>query len=803
MAVKLLYLVAVTNLSAAERIRDLKTLLTEYSDRYYNEGNSPVPDAEYDRLFRELKDLEAAHPELVTPDSPTQNVGAVRPEDSAFQDVEHLERMLSLDNVFSEAELRDWLARTPADEYLCELKIDGLSLDIIYRNGVLWRAATRGDGRVGEDVTANAMVIKAIPHRLTEHPDFPMPALLEIRGEVFIPVATFEKNNEAARKHNDKAMADFEPKRVKYEDDLSAWEVARAAYDATKAAGTLEKTVRAPKKPTAPRKPKMRRVYANARNAAAGLLRQKNPADVAKHGLSFIAHGLGATEGYTSDSLYQTYQALAAWGLPVSAHTALVKTADEVVERMAYWGVNRHEPEHEIDGLVVKVDNLAEQRELGSTARAPRWAIAYKYPPEEVTTKLLNIEVGVGRTGRVTPYAVMAPVTVAGSVVERATLHNPSEVVRKGVLIGDTVIIRKAGEVIPEVLGPVVGDRTGEEYEWQFPKQCPSCGATLAPAKEDDADWRCPNAKSCPEQQIARLTYIGGRSVFDIGALGETTARALINLGVLADESELFDLTEEKLVQYPFFLVVKPKDEESLKKLGTLERVLTPEEAKRDKLSDVPLFSLDNAAPASETGEDPKNRPKAYVLGANAVALLNNLQAVKEMPLWRVIVALSIRHVGPVAARAIAQKFRSLDAARAATVEDLAVDGVGNVIAQSFLDWFEVDWHRNIVDRWAAAGVRMEDEPVEELPQVLEGLTIVVTGTLENFSRDSAKEAILSRGGKAAGSVSKKTFAVVAGAKAGSKEQKALELGIPVLDEAGFEHLLATGTLPGAATLAE
>lgn len=659
---------------------ELAQEIRHHRDLYYN-GAPEIPDADFDALFQRLLDLEADYPALAVPDSPTQEVGAPALASSTFDNVEHLERMMSLDNVFSLEEMRDWLARTPATAYLTELKVDGVSIDLIYRNGALERAATRGDGRIGEDITANARVIDDIPHQL--HGD--APELVEIRGEVFIRPEDFPALNEAR--------------------------------------------IAAGGKP-----------FANPRNTAAGGLRQKNPDDVKKRGLRFIAHGLGAREGFAPATQQEAYEAMAAWGLPVSEYTRRVETVDEIIERVEYWERHRHDAIHEMDGLVVKVDALSEQRGYGATSRAPRWAIAYKYPPEEVTTELLDIQVGVGRTGRVTPFAVMTPVFVAGSTVSMATLHNQTEVARKGVLIGDTVVIRKAGEIIPEVLGPVADKRDGTEREFIFPTLCPSCGTRLAPQKEGDADWRCPNTRSCPAQLSARLTYLAGRGGFDIEALGEKGAQDLIRTGILTDESQLFDLTEEKL---------------------TASEVYT-----------------------TTTGK----------VNAAGKKLLANLETARTTDLWRVIVALSIRHVGPSAARALAARYRSLPELIDAPVEDLAeTDGVGGVIAESFKEWFTVEWHRHIVDAWAAAGVTMVDDAADRAEQTLEGLTVVVTGTLEGFNRDEAKEAILSRGGKASGSVSKKTSYVVAGENAGSKETKARDLGVPVLDEAGFLRLLETG----------
>lgn len=607
-----------------------------------------------------------------------------------FAPAEHLERMLSLDNVFDSDELTAWAARISSEtgdaaHFLCELKIDGVALSLVYRDGRLERGATRGDGRTGEDVTLNARTIDDIPERLTPSDEFPVPAVLEVRGEVFFRVADFE--------------------------ELNAGLVAEG-------------------KPP----------FANPRNSAAGSLRQKNPAVTARRKLRMICHGIGYTEGFTPASLHDAYRALGAWGLPVSEHTTKVSTVAEVAERIAYWGEHRHDVEHEIDGVVVKVDEVALQRRLGATSRAPRWAVAYKYPPEEATTKLLDIRVNVGRTGRVTPFAYMEPVKVAGSTVGLATLHNASEVKRKGVLIGDTVVIRKAGDVIPEVLGPVVDLRDGTEREFEFPTHCPECGTELAPAKEGDADIRCPNSRSCPAQLRERLFHLAGRGAFDIEGLGYEAATALLAAQVIPDEGDLFTLTADDLLRTELFTTKK--------------------------------------------GE----------LSANGKRLLANLTKAKEQPLWRVLVALSIRHVGPTAARALATEFGSLEAIEAASEEELAaVEGVGPTIAAAVKDWFTVDWHRAIVDKWRAAGVRMADERDASIERTLEGLSIVVTGSLAGFSRDQAKEAIIARGGKAAGSVSKKTAYVVAGDAPGSKYDKAVELGVPVLDEDGFRRLLEQG----------
>jgi DNA ligase (NAD+) len=669
--------------------RELADEVREHQFRYYVRDAPIISDADFDTLLRRLGALEDEHPELRTPDSPTQLVGGAGFA-TDFTSADHLERMLSLDNVFSAEEFELWAGRVRGEvgkdvPYLCELKIDGVALALVYRNGRLVRAATRGDGRTGEDVTLNARTIDDVPERLTPSDEHPVPDVLEVRGEVFFRLADFEALNAA-----------------------------------------LVEDGKTP--------------FANPRNSAAGSLRQKDPAVTARRKLRMICHGLGHVEGYRPDTLHDAYLALAAWGLPVSHHTTRVDSAAGALERIAYWGEHRHDVDHEIDGVVVKVDDVTLQRRLGSTSRAPRWAIAYKYPPQEVQTELLDIRVNVGRTGRVTPFAFMTPVTVSGSTVGLATLHNAAEVKRKGVLIGDTVVIRKAGDVIPEVLGPVVDLRDGSEREFVMPTTCPECGTTLAPAKEGDADIRCPNSRSCPAQLRERVFHVAGRGAFDIEGLGYEAATALLKAEVIDDEGDLFSLTEDDLLRTELFTT------------------------------------------------------KAGTLSANGKRLLANLATAKKQPLWRVLVALSIRHVGPTAARALATEFGSLDAIMSASTEQLAaVEGVGPTIADAVTEWFTVDWHCQIVDKWRSAGVRMADERDSNVPRTLEGVTIVVTGSLAGFSRDDAKEAILTRGGKAAGSVSKKTDYVVAGDAPGSKYDKAVELGVPVLDEDGFRKLLAEG----------
>jgi DNA ligase (NAD+) len=695
---------------ATEAVRhewaDLADQATAAQFAYHVKDAPTISDGEYDALIRRLNELEEEFPELRTPESPTQQVGgAVFSTD--FAAVDHLERMLSLDNCFSPEELAAWAARVARDagsapyHYLCELKIDGLAVNLLYEKGRLVRALTRGDGRTGEDVTNNVRTIHGIPHQLagSNHP-----TRVEIRGEVYFPVEAFGELN--------------------------------------------AQLVEAGKAP-----------YANPRNTAAGSLRQKDPRVTASRGLRMLVHGIGLREGFELTRQSQAYDLFREWGLPISTHYRVLDSIKGVQEFIDHYGAERHSVEHELDGIVIKVDEISLQRQLGSTSRAPRWAIAFKYPPEEVNTKLLDILVNVGRTGRVTPFGVMEPVVVAGSTVERATLHNADEVRRKGVLIGDTVVLRKAGDVIPEILGPVVDLRDGSEREFVMPTQCPSCGTPLAPEKEGDKDIRCPNSRTCPSQLRERLAGLAGRGAFDIEALGWEGSVALLESGVLEDESGLFGLAGE---------------------------------AGRPRLATVPLFTR-----AAKKTDPPESVVDGKVLSANGIRLSENLEQAKLQPLWRVIVALSIRHVGPTAARALAQHFATMDALREAAKErpeELAgVEGVGGVIAEAVAAWFTVDWHDQIVTQWQADGVVMADERDASVEQTLAGLTIVVTGSLETFSRDSAKEAILSRGGKASGSVSKKTDYVVVGENAGTKEDKARELGRPILDEAAFQRLLETG----------
>ncbi|HEX6469052.1 MAG TPA: NAD-dependent DNA ligase LigA [Streptosporangiaceae bacterium] len=700
---------------AAQRHAELSQDIDDANYRYYVLDSPTISDADYDALMRELRELEERHPELAGPDSPTQRVGA--PITTDFATVEHVERMQSLDNAFSEAELESWVTRAEKEvgtvaAYLCELKIDGLAVALLYERGRLVRGATRGDGRTGEDVTNNLRTIGDVPTRLTGDD---VPELLEVRGEVYFPVKEFERLNEA-----------------------------------------LVEAGRAP--------------FANPRNAGAGSLRQKDPRVTARRRLRFIVHGFGAWRGGRHpDSQSGAYELMRGWGLPVSDRYRVVGGLGDVAAYIEHYGEHRHDTEYEIDGVVVKIDQLALQRRLGSTSRAPRWAIAFKYPPEEVNTKLLDIQVAVGRTGRITPFGVMAPVKVAGSTVERATLHNAGEVKRKGVLIGDTIVLRKAGDVIPEIVGPVPGLRDGSEREFEMPTHCPECGTELAYEKEGDADIRCPNARACPAQLRERLFFVASRNALDIEALGYVAATALTQPleppdPPVKNEGDLFHLTLEQLL--PIKTVVRDPDT-GLPKI----------DPKTGEQKVVTFF-------ANKDGE-----PKKIV-----DVLFAELEKAKRQPLWRVLVALSIRHVGPSAAQDLARELRSMDAIMNATEEELAsVDGVGPTIAAAIKDWFAVDWHREIVDKWRAAGVRMADEGGAAGPRPLEGVTVVVTGSLEEFSRDSATEAIQDRGGKVTGSVSKKTGFVVVGENPGSKYDKAVKLRVPVLDEAGFKVLLERG----------
>lgn len=775
---------------------ELTTRILDAREAYYGRDTSLVDDATYDAWMHRLEELERLFPELRGQDSPTQTVGAAG--ETGAVTIEHAERMLSLDNVFTVDELREWMAKTEAAAareiaWLTELKIDGLAISLRYENGELTSAATRGDGRVGEIVTENALRVSGIPRRLggSGHPP-----LVEVRGEIFIPVAAFERLNAA--------QADFRERT--YQDARE-----RAAGRTTTFDEERARTAAARRFPA----------FANPRNAASGGLRQQLDK---KHGLELDAallrigslalyvHGIGAWPDPPVAAQSEVYGLLSEWGLPVSPYTRVCRTADEVVEMVASFGEHRHDIEHELDGIVVKVDELALHPELGQTSRAPRWAIAYKYPPEEVQTRLLDIVVSVGRTGRATPFAVMAPAHVAGSVVRQATLHNKEVVVAKGVLIGDTVVLRKAGDVIPEVLGPVVELRDGTEREFVMPADCPECGTTLRPMKEGDIDLRCPNARSCPAQVRGRVEHIGSRGALDIEVLGEVTAAALTQPDVPVDpplrtEAGLFDLTIDELV--PIEVVVRdPETGERRVDDRTGEYVRRTPFQKLGPASYPPGTEELDAAERRRRGvrKDYREvRPSEA-----AVKLLAELERAKTKELWRLLVSLNIRHVGPVAARALAQWFGSLAAIRAASREELAaVDGVGDIIAASIIDWFGVDWHVEIVDRWDAAGVQWATPghpgpgALSAQGGVLDGLTVVATGSLDGYTREGAQEAIIEAGGKAASSVSKKTDFVAAGPGAGSKLAKAEALGIRVLDAAQFHTLVTEGPSALEVTSAE
>ena len=665
---------------------ELAEQIREHQYRYYVLDKPTLSDAEFDQLWKKLENLESKNPELRDPHSPTVEVGGGFA--THFEQYDHLEKMMSLDNVFGDDELQAWFERvaksTTSNSWLCEVKVDGLAINLRYENGQLFRALTRGNGTTGEDVTLNVRTISNVPQQLK---GAKIPATVEIRGEIYFPVKEFNQLNES-----------------------------------------IEESGKTP--------------FANPRNAAAGSLRQKDPRITASRPLALVVHGIGAVSDEIFATQSEAYELMKSWGLPIGAHVKVAQNQAEVRQFIEYYLKHRHDVEHEIDGVVIKVNERNLQSELGYTSRAPKWAIAYKYPPEEVTTKLLDIRVSVGRTGRVTPFGYMEPVRVSGSTVTNATLHNAEEVERKGILIGDVVVLRKAGDVIPEILGPVLEKRTGEEKKFTMPKKCPECGTALRAMSEGDVDIRCPNSRSCPAQLRERIYYIGSRAALDIEILGYEAASALLDSGLIEDEGDLFSLTEKRLMKSPFFI----------KKDGSI--------------------------------------------GANAEKLISALDDAKTRPLWRILVALSIRHVGPTAAQALANSFGSIDAISRSSAEELAeIDGVGEVIAESIIEWFSVDWHKKIIEKWQRDGVVMEGVTQSSLPQTLAGLTIVVTGSLEKFTRDGVSEEITQRGGKAASSVSKKTDYVVVGDSPGSKAQKAEELGVRIINEAQFVTLLEKGSI--------
>lgn len=814
--------------AAQQRIAALTAQIEEAIEDYYVRDAPTMADSEYDALEHELQALEAQHPQLARADSPTQTVhGAV---DAELVEIDHAERMLSLDNVFSIQELRDWCGHAGGElgqevRWLTELKIDGLAINLRYENGELVTAATRGDGRTGEDVTVNALRLEGIPQSLAGSGH---PALVEVRGEVFMPTADFARLNEFQVELRDRAVAES---RTRWE---SRQAKGRRAFDEEKE--HLAATRRFP-------------TFANPRNSAAGGLRQqlekktgleREAGEARLESLRLTVHGIGAWPDPPVGSQSEVYDLLASWGLPTSRYMQVVDSADDVVRYVEDYGERRHDLEHEIDGIVIKVDSFAQQRALGATSRAPRWATAFKFPPEEVTTKLVDIQVQVGRTGRVTPFGVMEPVKVAGSTVEKATLHNQFDVERKGVLIGDTIVLRKAGDVIPEILGPVESLRDGSESPFVMPTRCPACGTTIRPEKEGEKDWRCPNQKDCPAQVTGRVEHAASRGGFDIEALGEESAIALTDpdkrrgeaLAALSTGHSIhLPIREASDAELENFVVVKNgqvtqgTDGVPLLRITSTEDPLLPGlqdpvvttgddlfDLTAEALREVVVWQSErrDGEPTGDWRIQPAfwSRPqfkhykresawkqqKTPTVLKTTETLLSELEKAKAQPLWRVLVALSIRHVGPTAARSLATAYGSMDAIREAGVEQLAdTDGVGPIIAEAVTEWFAVDWHRTLVDGWAASGVRMVDDVEEGFVKTLEGLTVVVTGGLEGFSRDGAKEAVISRGGKSSGSVSKKTDFVVVGENAGSKETKARDLGLRILDEAGFVTLLEGG----------
>ena len=666
------------------QIQELSEEIRDHQFKYYVLDDPSISDAAFDKLWNKLLELEQKYPQYKLESSPTLEVGGGF--STSFAQHDHIEKMMSLDNVFDNNELDNWFDRIEKagvkNSWLCEVKVDGLAINLLYENGRLTRALTRGNGTTGEDVTLNIKTIKTVP---TELIGKNIPSQLEVRGEVFFPLKAFDEFNDSLAESG---------------------------------------------------KPR----FANPRNAAAGSLRQKDPKITAARPLDVVVHGIGAATGTSFEKQSTAYELLKGWGLPTSSRYKVVNSRAEVLEFINQYEKNRHSVEHEIDGVVIKVNEIEIQNRLGTTSRAPKWAIAYKYPPEQVSTKLLDIRVSVGRTGRVTPFAFMEPVKVAGSTVTNATLHNAQEIFRKGVLIGDTVLIRKAGDVIPEVLAPIIEKRDGSERAFVMPTKCPDCGSKLRAMSEGDVDIRCPNAQSCPAQVVERLFYIGSRSALDIDVLGYEAAAALLADKLVVDEGDLFSLTLKDLSKSEFF---------------------TKKDGSRSVIAD------------------------RFIAG---------LELAKTRPLWRVLVALSIRHVGPTSAQALANKFGSIRNIQNASSQELAdIDGVGQVMADAIVEWFEVDWHKQIIKKWEKAGVALVDAPKEKLKQTLAGLTIVVTGSLKDFTRDGASEAITARGGKASSSVSAKTDFVVAGEAAGSKLDKAQELGITILDEAGFKTLLSKG----------
>ena len=657
---------------AKVRVEELREQLNHHSYRYHVLDEPEVSDAEYDELMRELQKLEDRFPELVTPDSPTQRVGGA-PAD-LFAPVQHRAPMLSLDNAFSFEELDAWAQRVvrvvdDAARYACELKIDGVACALTYENGVLVKAATRGDGRVGEDITANVRTVKNLPRRLKV--DEP-PAIIEVRGEMYLPVKAFEELNDQLL-------------------DAGA------------------------------------RPFANPRNAAAGSLRQKDAKVTAARPLRLWVHSFGAAEGVRFDSHLGFLSWAAKAGLPVPPTTEARDSIDGVKAFITYWQEHRHSVDWEIDGTVVKVDQIDLQRELGATSHAPRWAIAYKFPPEERTTLLRKIDVHTGRTGKVTPFAVLEPVVVGGVTITYATLHNEDEVRRKDVRPGDTVIVRRAGDVIPEIVGPVPSKRKKGARRWKMPATCNSCGTPLV-RLPGEADYRCPNRRGCPSQGIEWLFHFAGRGAMDIEHLGYMTVMRLLEAGLIEDPADIYALDADKLGQLPGF---------------------------KDK-------AISN--------------------------VLEQIEASKDRPLWRLLVGLNIRHVGSHVAQVLARAFGSIEAIAAASEDEIdAVPEIGPEIAATVREWFDDEDNRALIEKLRTAGVRMADErEADDGPRALEGATIVLTGGLESLSREEATEQAQRAGARVASSVSKKTDFVVAGADPGSKFDRAMSLGVEVIDEAEF-----------------
>jgi len=717
-----------------ERIRDLQ-------GAYYRRDAPLVSDVEYDQILRELEALELKFSAPPSADSPTRSVGFGVGE--LFSPVIHAERMFSLDNVFSPEKMTAWMSKieqsNPEASYLCELKVDGLALNLRYESGRLVSAATRGDGVTGEDVTANALLVPGIPRLLAgrDHP-----AVVEVRGEVVFPLAAFDALNFGLATRGKK-------------------------------------------------------LFANPRNAASGTLRQKSEGKKEAQqvlvrerlgALTMVVHGMGVWRNPLVDTQSGVYKVLHSWGLPVSDLVKTVSTAEEVLAYIANYQDHRQSVSYEIDGAVIKVDQFSIQKKLGATSRAPRWAIAYKYPPEQATTKLLDIVVSVGRTGRATPYAVLEPVQVAGSTVSRATLHNAGVVVSKGVLIGDTVVIRKAGDVIPEILRPVVEARDGSEREFAMPADCPSCGQILAPSKQADVDLRCPNAQTCPAQVKGRLEHIGSRGALDIEGLGDETATDLTIVPgktgrpILRTEARLFDLNLEDL-----FWV----GDSEMRWGPPVERnsgLSFPFKRRRINTGKKP----DQKWSASEI-ESEKLGTEGWVLNERARNLVQALERAKTAELWRFLVALNIRFVGPAVAQKLAKTYGSLDAIQAASrAEALGISGLGEAISTSLEEWFEADWHREIIDQWRAAGVSFDVVSQNNLLGAgkLAGETIVITGRVPGFTRGRAKEFLVSHGASVVGSVSLRVSIVIVGDEAGSNAAKARELKLRVVDAHDFLTLI-------------